>query len=139
MNDYHPLIRLHKWQLDEKRRQHAELLKLHDGLVAQHGQFETTMRIEQEVVGASSEMAFGYDGYIQRSILQRENLRRSLSEVEAALSESQDELSEAFQELKKFELAAAHAQDRRKAEQERRQRIEMDELAIDMHRRGTGT
>ena len=84
-------------------------------------------------------MAFGYDGYIQRSILQRENLRRSLSEVEAGLSESQDELSQAFQELKKFELAAAHAQDRRKAEQERRQRIEMDELAIDMHRRGTGT
>lgn len=135
MNDYQSLIRLRRWQLDEKRRQHGELVKLHDALLAQIQELEELVRTEGQVAGATDEPVFGYGAFVERTIAQRENIERSIAEVEVTLAISQEAVSEAYREVKKFELAAEYALERQRSQQARREQTASDELSIEIHRR----
>jgi flagellar export protein FliJ len=135
MNDYQSLIRLHRWQLDEKRRQHGELVKLHETLLALIEELDEVVRNERQVAGAADEPVFGYGAFVERTIAQRENIESSIAEVEVNLAVSLEVVSEAFREVKKFELAAEHAIERRRLWRARREQITLDELSIEMHRR----
>ncbi len=138
MSDYRSLIRLHRWQLDEKRRQHGELVKLHEMLLAEILELADVVRKEGQVAGAVDEPVFGYGAFVERTITQRENIERSIAEVEASLAVSQEAVGEAYREVKKFELAAAHAIERRRSRQARLEQTVADELSIEMHRRQAG-
>ena len=63
------------------------------------------------------------------------NLQRSADELEEQIIEVRDELSEAFRELKTYETAEAIEQERKMAAATRTEQIELDDLAIETHRR----
>jgi flagellar FliJ protein len=107
------LIRLHRWQLDERKRDLATLEDLAAKLGEEQARLELEDQREQLVAAASPETAFAYAGYARRA------------------------LAEAFQEMKRYEIAAAN---RIKVEEQRdakRQQRVLDDLGVEGFRRKT--
>ena len=68
-------------------------------------------------------------------IKRKDNIRASLSEVEAQSDALRDRLSEAFQELKKYELLEERRLARAEAAVREAEQAELDEMASIRHRR----
>jgi flagellar export protein FliJ len=135
MTSFSALIRLHKWQLDERQRQVVELETLLQGLQAEKERLASELLEEQRIAMENPDGAFGYANYAQMVVDRRRTLDQSIGEVEQEIAQARDELAEAFAELKKYELAAEAAARRAEAQEARRQQIQLDEMALSVFRR----
>ena len=130
------LIRLHEWNVDEKRRKLGELLRLQGELEDQIKALDADL-IRQQQAAASDPTLVGstYGVYARQVIERRENLEDSIRQMDQVIAYAQDELSEAYQELKKYETVERNRQRRYELEQGRREQILLDEVALNQHRR----
>lgn len=130
------LIRLHEWNVDEKRRKLGELLRLQGELEDQMKQLEEDLVRQQRAAAADPTLAgLTYGAFAEQAIKRRENLQDSIDQMEFVIGHAQDELSEAYQELKKYEIVERNRQRRYELEQTRREQIMLDEIALNQHRR----
>ena len=130
------LIRLHEWNVDEKRRKLGELLRLQGELEDQMKQLEADLIEQQKAAAADPALAgLTYGAFAKRVIQRRENLQDSIDQMEFVIGHAQDELSDAYQELKKYETVESNRQRRFEREQNRREQIMLDEIALNQHRR----
>ncbi len=129
------MIRLHKWQLDEKRRNLVELEKMRDDLKQNLTDLQNELIAEQKKVASSPVVSITYAGYAQNVMARRVNIVNSMLEIDASIEEVKDQVAEAFKELKKYEVVEQREREREITERGRRQQAELDELAINMHRR----
>ncbi len=138
MSTLDSLIRLHRWQVDERRRQVAELEALSARLRGELVRLAEERAREQSAAGASFLAQHVYPGYIRRALERQKTLERSLAEAEAQILQARDLLAEAFQELKRYEIAAANRERLRMNAAARRERLETDAIAIENFRRAGG-
>jgi len=129
------LIRLHRWQLDEQRRRVAELEQLIAKLQAEMQRLDSEQAAEQTAAAKSPEAAFAYGSYAGAVIDRRQKLARSLAEAEQKTAEAREALAEVFQEVKRYEIAAAKRILHQRLQDDRVQQNDMDEMAIEIHRR----
>jgi flagellar FliJ protein len=124
------LIRLKKFQVDEKRRRVAQI----EGMIAEFdriaGDLEREITTEQDRAGIHDPGHFAYPTYAKAAMQRRENLKRSVSELRTQLDEAQAHLGEAFEELKKVELLDERDQMRERAEEEAREQAELDAIGM---------
>jgi flagellar protein FliJ len=132
------LIRLHRWRLDEKRRELAALEQLAADLRAQLGQLEVDVKTEQEAARTTESGAFAYAGYAQGVIDRRAKLSASLKEVEGRIKLQDDSVKETFRELKRYEITMAERKKRARHESDRREQAAADETSLKMHIRKSG-
>src|SRR6201995_385307 len=104
MTSREPLIRLRKFQVDEKRRKVAQI----EGMIAEFermaGDLEREIKTEQDRAGISDPGHFAYPTYAKAAMQRRENLQRSADELRVQLEDAKGALAEAFEEMKKVEL-----------------------------------
>ncbi len=130
------LIRLHEWNVDEKRRKLGELLRLQGELEDQVKELEQDLINQQRAAAADPTLAgLTYGAYAEQAIQRRENLEDSIRQMDIVIGHAQDELSDAYQELKKYETVDRNRQRRYELEQNRREQIQLDEVALNQHRR----
>ena len=117
MKSRETLIRLKKFQVDEKRRRVAQI----EGMIAEFQrmsvELEREIQTEQERAGINDPSHFAYPTYAKAAIQRRENLARSADELRVQLEEAKALLGEAFEELKKVELLDERDQARERAEE----------------------
>ena len=130
------LIRLSKWKLDEKRRAVVDLELLRAGLDRQIRQLDTELDRERKVAAASLEANFGFTGYHGANREKRARLMASLDEVQVKIALAQEEVNDAFRELKKFELVKENRLAAAAREQARREQAELDEAGLQGFLRG---
>lgn len=128
------IIRLRKWQLDEVRRALADLEKMRADLIADLDQLANEVDREQ-TVAADDPATANYGAYARGVIDRRDTLRRSIGEVDQAIKAKRDDVTEAFRELKKYEIAAARAHERDMVAADRREQAEGDEVGLQIYRR----
>jgi flagellar FliJ protein len=130
MKSRETLIRLKKFQVDEKRRKVAQI----EGMIAEFERMATDLdrevRTEQERAGIHDPGHFAYPTYAKAAISRRENLKRSADELKGQLSDAKDALGEAFEELKKVELLDERDQMRERAEENAREQAELDSIGM---------
>jgi flagellar protein FliJ len=130
MKSRETLIRLKKFQVDEKRRRVAQI----EGMIAEFdrisGDLDREIKTEQDRAGIHDPGHFAYPTYAKAAMQRRENLRRSVSELRAQLDDAQAALGEAFEELKKVELLDERDQMRERAEEEAREQAELDAIGL---------
>ena len=130
MKSRETLIRLKKFQVDEKRRRVAQI----EGMIAEFdriaGDLEREIKTEQDRAGIHDPGHFAYPTYAKAAMQRRENLKRSVSELRTQLDEAQAHLGEAFEELKKVELLDERDQMRERAEEEAREQAELDAIGM---------
>jgi flagellar protein FliJ len=130
MKSRETLIRLKKFQVDEKRRKVAQI----EGMIAEFeriaAELEREIRSEQDRAGIHDPAHFAYPTYAKAAMQRRENLRRSADELKVQLEEAKLALAEAFEEMKKVELLDERDQMRERAEGEAREQIELDAIGL---------
>lgn len=128
------VIRLQKWQVDEQRRQVADLEGLLMDLTQRADALEQEILKEQEVA-ADQNVAFIYGDYARHAIERRETLQRSIAEAEVAAVAARDVLTELYQDMKRYEIAKDRHDARQALAENRAEQAELDDIAMKMHRR----
>src|SRR5437588_7332292 len=130
MKSRETLIRLKKFQVDEKRRKVAQI----EGMIAEFermaGDLDREIRAEQERAGIHDPGHFAYPTYAKAATQRRENLQRSADELKVQLESATAALAEAFEEMKKVELLDERDQMRDREEQGAREQAELDAIGI---------
>jgi len=124
------LIRLKKFQVDEKRRRVAQIESMIADFQRMSGDLEREILLEQERAGISDPTHFAYPTYAKAAIQRRENLTRSADELRGQLEDAKAALGEAFEELKKVELLDERDQARERAEENAREQADMDGIGL---------
>jgi flagellar protein FliJ len=138
MKSRETLIRLKKFQVDERRRKVAQI----EGMIAEFermaGDLEREINTEQERAGIHDPGHFAYPTYAKAAIQRRENLKRSADELRTQLDDAKAALGEAFEELKKVELLDERDQLRERAVENAREQAELDRIGGMRARSGVG-
>jgi flagellar protein FliJ len=128
MKSRETLIRLKKFQVDERRRKVAQI----EGMIAEFermaSDLEREISTEQDRAGIHDPAHFAYPTYAKAAIQRRENLKRSADELRMQLDDAKAALGEAFEELKKVELLDERDQLRERAAENVREQAELDRI-----------
>jgi flagellar export protein FliJ len=130
MKSRETLIRLKKFQVDEKRRRVAQI----EGMIAEFDRMgvdlDREIKSEQDRAGIHDPGHFAYPTYAKAAMTRRENLKRSADELRIQLEEAKAALGEAFEELKKVELLDERDQMREREEESAREQAELDAIGL---------
>ena len=123
------LIRLKRFQVDEKRRQLTQIESMIAEFNRMADELDDQIRSEQERVGITDVTHFAYPTFAKAAADRRDNLRNSAHELDDQLQRAQDELSAAIEELKKFEQLEERDHQRERTAQEAAEQEQLDEVA----------
>ncbi|HYE50779.1 MAG TPA: flagellar FliJ family protein [Azospirillaceae bacterium] len=123
------LIRLHKSEVDERRRRLTELQSMAEGLEEERRRFEEQVLEEQRVASLSLETSLTYAAFARQVIDRREQYAAAKREVERRIALAEAAVTEAFQELKRFELAEEDRVRREQARLKHAEALMLDEVA----------
>ena len=137
MKSRETLIRLKKFQVDEKRRKVAQIETMMAEFDRIASELDREIKLEQDRAGIHDRAHFAYPTYAKAAMGRRENLKRSSDDLRAQLDDAKAMLGEAFEELKKVEMLDQRDHDREKAEENAREQTELDRIAA--MRFSTGT
>ena len=124
------LIRLKKFQVDEKRRKVMQIESMIAEFERMANELEREIKVEQERAGIHDPGHFAYPTYAKAAIQRRENLKRSSDELKAQLNDAKEALAEAFEELKKVELLDERDQMRERAAEIALEQSELDAIGL---------
>ncbi len=130
MKSRETLIRLKKFQVDERRRKVAQI----EGMIAEFermaGDLDREIKTEQDRAGIHDPGHFAYPTYAKAAMQRRENLQRSADDLKIQLETATGLLAEAFEEMKKIELLDERDQMRERVEENTREQAELDAIGL---------
>jgi flagellar FliJ protein len=130
MKSRETLIRLKKFQVDERRRKVAQI----EGMIAEFermaGDLEREIKVEQDRAGIHDPGHYAYPTYAKAAMQRRENLQRSADDLKIQLESATNALAEAFEDMKKVELLDERDQIREREEENAREQAELDAIGI---------
>ena len=138
MNSLKQLVRLHRWNLDERRQKLNEFEALRDRMLDDVAALEQLAERETEIAAQNQEGAMAFPQFISSLLERRRKLTNSLGEVEIAIEEARDKLAEAFQEVKRYEIAAENATKREIHKRRLREITFENEIGLESFRRKAG-
>src|SRR3972149_6048384 len=128
MKSRETLVRLKKFQVDDKRRKVAQI----EGMIAEFERMaidlDREIQVEQERTGIHDPGHYAYPTYAKAAIQRRENLKHSADELRVQLEDAKVALQEAFEELKKVELLDERDQMRERGADDAREQAELDSI-----------
>jgi len=124
------LIRLKKFQVDERRRKVAQIEAMIAEFDRMAADLEREINVEQERAGIHDPGHFAYPTYAKAAISRRENLKRSADELRGQLEDAKLALGDAFDELKKVELLDERDQMREREAEDAAEQTELDAIAL---------
>jgi flagellar protein FliJ len=130
MKSRETLIRLKKFQVDEKRRRVAQIEAMIAEFDRMAADLEREIKVEQDRAGIHDPAHFAYPTYAKAAINRRENLKRSAEELRIQLEDAKLGLAEAFDELKKVELLDERDQMREREAEDAAEQAELDGIAL---------
>jgi flagellar export protein FliJ len=126
------LIRVRRFELDEKRQKVADI----EAMIADFQQMSRDLdrQIEEEQMraGVSDVNHFAYPTFAKAAIQRRDNLKTSIDDLMAKLDLARGELADAFEELKKVELIEERDQERSRVSRDLAERAELDQIGLRM-------
>lgn len=130
------VIRLNEWTVDQKRRELGEKLaqiaELEDGQEA----LEAELVREQSTAHESPhEAGLFYGSYANGVINRRDDFKEKIIKMEEQVVAARDALSDAYRELKKFEIIHKQRELREAEELEKKQQQQLEELSLQNHKR----
>ena len=130
MKSRETLIRLKKFQVDERRRKVAQI----EGMIAEFeriaGDLEREIKSEQDRAGIHDPSHFAYPTYAKAAMQRRENLKRSADELKVQLEDAKATLGEAYEEMKKVELLDERDQARERADENAHEQNDLDTIGM---------
>jgi flagellar FliJ protein len=125
------VIRLKRFEVEEKRRKVAEIEAMIGEFNLMVSDLDRQIAIEQERAGVSDVNHYSYPTFAKAAIQRRDNLANSVAGLEAKLAAARGELDEAGEDLRKIELLQERDAERLRVDQSS---AESELVAIGAHR-----
>jgi len=138
MKSRESVIRLKRFQADDKRRQVAQIEAMIAEFERMARDLDDQIVAEQERTGIRDVSHFAYPTFAKAAMQRRDNLLVSANELREKLGGAQEELAIAVEELKKFELLVERDQDRERAAADTAEQEAIDEVAGRRRTRNAG-
>ena len=141
MRTFKPLIQLAKQKLDEKKTKLADIVRLrelHEKKIADIDQSIEDERNAASKAAESAEDVFignAFPQYVDAARGKQKGLQETVEKIERQERLARIEVQGAYQDVRKYELAEEQRLERERLERERIEQIEMDEMALNAHRR----
>ncbi|MFN3685546.1 flagellar export protein FliJ [Salinarimonas sp.] len=130
MKSRETLIRLKRFQLDEKRRKVAQIEMMIADFDRMAVDLEREIQSEEQKAGITDPAHFAYPTYAKAAAQRRDNLKRSADDLKETLDRAQAELAEAVEELKKVEILEDRERGVERAAAGAREQAALDEIAL---------
>jgi flagellar export protein FliJ len=111
MTSRETLIRLKRFQVDEKRRKVTQIEVMISQFERAARDLDHEIKAEQDRARVHDPSHFAYPTYAKAAMQRRENLKRSTVDLKGQLEDTKGALAEAFEEMKKVEMLAASVAD----------------------------
>jgi flagellar protein FliJ len=135
MKSRETLIRLKKFQVDEKRRRVAQIEAMVADFDRMANDLDREVANEERRAGISDPAHFAYPTYARAARTRRENIVTSANELKGQVDAAKIELEIAFEDLKKVEILQDREVAAEKAEDLRREQMELDRIGSRMRMR----
>lgn len=135
MKTYNQLVRLHEYRLHEKQKAVAALEAEANEIKLKADQLTAEILIEEARAEESQLGSAAFASYFVRANEKRRALADAKSAVDRKMLTARQELKHAFDELKRIETLRDQKQAELRAEAQRAEQAELDEVAIAQHRR----
>lgn len=130
MKSRETLLKLKRFQVDEKRRQVAQIETMIAEFERMSNDLDREILYEQEKAGIHDVAHYAYPTYAKAAKVRRDNLVRSADELRGQLADAQAALAEAFEELKKIEILEERDVARERVAEAARDLAEMDRIGL---------
>ncbi|MBC7950952.1 MAG: flagellar FliJ family protein [Rhodospirillaceae bacterium] len=130
------LIRLSKFNVDERRRVLTALQNREDQIIEEIRQGELRLKEEQRLAAEDAAgIGYLYGAYHKAWMQRRDQMHQALTAVRAEIEVARDELAEAFRQQKTYEVTQANREKAEREEADRKEQIFLDEVGSNIHRR----
>lgn len=129
------LIRLKRFQVDDKRRQVTQIETMIADFERMADELDRQIVEEEQRVGVTDITHFAYPTFAKAAMQRRDNLKGSVDGLKEQLASAQSQLAEAFEELKKVEMLEERNVERERQSENQRSQAEMDAIGLSMHLR----
>jgi len=119
------LIRLKRFEIEEKRRKVVEIETMIGDFNHMASDLDRQIAIEQERAGVSDVNHYAYPTFAKAAMQRRNNLATSAENLAGKLAAARGDLDEACEELKKIELLEERDTERLRLEEARTSDIEV--------------
>lgn len=130
MKSRETLIRLKRFQVDEKRRKVAQIEMMIAEFQRMATELDREILAEQNRANVHDPAHYAYPTYAKAARQRRDNLTNSSDELRGQLDDAKAALSEAFEELKKVEILEERETARDRAAEALREQAEMDRIGL---------
>ena len=128
------LLRLKRFQVDEKRRKLSQIETMVVEFERMATELDREIASEEARAGIADRTHFAYPTYARAALQRRDNLIQSADEMRGQLEAARLELEEAFEDLKKFEILDDREQLKERVAEAVREQSEMDRIGLRMAR-----
>ena len=135
MNRTDTLLRLKRFRVDEMKRRIASIDAMKADLERKLADLDDTVAREKQRAGDSDIGRLAFPSFLRSIETRRENLRTTLKEIEREYAAAQQDLTDAFHDLKSLEVATEQQAKRLSEMQARRAQARLDEIALVRHLR----
>lgn len=135
MKSRETLIRLRRFEVDEKRQKVSDLEMMIADFERMAVDLERQIEVEQERAGVSDINHYAYPTFAKAAIQRRNNLQISVNELQEKLDVAKDELANAFEALKKIEMLEERDMEQFRQKGRKVEQAQLDELAASAHMR----
>lgn len=130
MKSRETLIRLKRFQVDEKRRRVGQIEMMIAEFERMAADLDREILAEQGRANIHDPTHYAYPTYAKAARQRRDNLLGSAAELKGQLDEAKAHLAEAFEELKKVEILEEREHARDRAADMVREQAEMDRIGL---------
>jgi len=135
MKTIETLIKVSKYALDDKRKVLSAHLDELEALQARRRALDEEMRAEQAMAKTDPGLAFTYGQYANALIDRREKLEGDILVKNREVEIAREEVQEAFEELKRYEITLQQIEAEEARERARIEQEELDEMGLNAFRR----
>ncbi len=129
------LLRLRKFRVDEFKRRMGTLDGMKSDLEKKLADLEESVARERQRAGDTDIGRLAFPSFLKSIDVRREKLRETLKDIERERVSCQNELTDAYQDLKALEFAQEQQEKRLVEIEARRAQSRLDEMALVRHLR----
>jgi flagellar protein FliJ len=136
MKSRETLIRLKRFQVDEKRRRVSQIEMMIAEFHRMAGDLDREIQTEEKRSGISDTAHFAYPTYARAAMARRDNLHQSAANLKGQLEDAKTELQAAFEDMKKVEILDDREKAAERMADAAREQAALDAIALRSARMG---
>jgi len=110
------MVELRRFDVDEKQQKVADIEAMIQDFSQMVIDLDRQIDVEQERAGVTDVNHYAYPTFAKAAIQRRDNLRASIEDLGVKLEVAQEDLADAFEDLKKVDLMNERGGDRNRGE-----------------------